>query len=317
MDKANFRNLVKRYLDGTATEAERRWLEAYDESVGQDSWYRLDATEADRIGNEIAAGIDNNIAARPARHSAWRAYSVAAMLVLAIGAGLFLVLKKDLPDTARPTYTEIKVPFGKIKKIKLEDGTQVTLNAGSSLTYPATFEKDSRKVSLTGEAFFDVAHQNGKPFIVNTQKLQIRVLGTRFNVGSYPGEETARVAVVSGKVSVQNRAKSADHVILTAGEFALGTVAGLQKSNIDSAAVLAWQNGQLNFKDETFKTVAAALERRYNVRIRVAKAIEQCRVYANIGNEPVQEALGALALMMQAQLSGSGKNFQFSGTECH
>ncbi|WP_342083575.1 FecR family protein [Dyadobacter sp. OTU695] len=317
MDKANFRNLVKRYLDGTATEAERRWLEAYDESVGQDSWYELNATEAERIQHDIAAGINNHIAARPAGFPAWRAYSAAAMLILAISAGLFFVLNKDLLSTARPTYTAIKVPFGKIKKIRLEDGTQVTLNAGSALTYPSVFEKDSRQVSLTGEAFFDVARQNGKPFIVNMQKLQIRVLGTRFNVDSYPGEEIARVAVVSGKVSVQNRAKSNDQMILTAGELAVGTAAGLQKASIDSAAILAWQNGQLNFKDETFKTVAAALERRYNVRIRVAEAIAQCRVYANIGNEPVQEALGALAVMMQAQLSGSGKDFQFSGTECH
>ena len=100
-------------------------------------------------------------------------------------------------------YNTLKVPFGKRFELSLSDGTKAYLNAGSSLKYPVKFLRDrDRNVYITGEAFLEVAKDSLRPFIVNTEKMNVRVLGTKFNVSSYPEDDNSEVVLVEGAVSL-------------------------------------------------------------------------------------------------------------------
>ncbi|WP_192579257.1 FecR family protein [Dyadobacter aurulentus] len=322
MDKKSFRNLVKKYLRGETSEAENRWLEAYDRKLDREPGELLSHDKANLIEEDIANRLRQHIQAGRDRgtKSLWPVFRVAALIALTLGLGWFLVIKTQLFSGQKQVsqFTEIQVPYGKIKKLKLEDGTLVTLNAGSRFKYPGHFNADSREVWLQGEAYFDVSHQAGKPFLVSTRHVQVQVLGTRFNVNAFPENHTAQVSVAEGKVAVQDVRKRNEKLLLLAGDKAdyVAENQSLTKTSIAESEVLAWQNGHLNFKNESFKNVAAALERRYAVKIEVDQAIADCRIYAQIGNDPVEKALEALTVLMQAKLSGGGKEFRFSGKQC-
>src|SRR5690606_37784645 len=118
-------------------------------------------------------------------------------------------------------YNTLNVPKGRQFSIELSDGTQVHLNAGSSIKYPITFlPKEQRQVFLTGEAFFEVAHDPNVPFIVNTQQLDVKVYGTTFNITNYPEDESSEVVLLEGSVSLMDEGSvgvARDEVFLEPG----------------------------------------------------------------------------------------------------
>lgn len=97
---------------------------------------------------------------------------------------------------------EIKVPMGGMTNIQLPDGSTVVLNAGSKLTYKNIFDARHREITLSGEAFFDIVKDPAHPFIITTPTIKIRVLGTRFNVRSYPGDKTSEAALIRGIIEL-------------------------------------------------------------------------------------------------------------------
>ena len=99
-------------------------------------------------------------------------------------------------------YQKVEVPYGSKTHIELPDGTKVTLNSGSVLKYPLQFGDTARNVYLRGEAYFDVAHNKAKPFYVNTSDIHIKVLGTSFNVKSYPEENTIETTLITGRIEI-------------------------------------------------------------------------------------------------------------------
>ncbi|AYN66697.1 FecR family protein [Euzebyella marina] len=166
----------------------------------------------------------------------------------------------------------LSVPNGKKFSITLSDGTKVHLNAGSSLTYPTGFQSsENRKVDLIGEAFFEVAHDSSRKFMVNSQELSVSVYGTRFNVSNYPEDEKYEVVLVDGSVSVA----STDSTNANNGleEFLEpGFMATIEKSDnayqsrkVNTELYTSWMQGNLVFRDETFENIIRKLERHYNV----------------------------------------------------
>ena len=131
-------------------------------------------------------------------------YRVAATVILLI-ASVFLF--RNIPnqmDEVRSNLLTATTEYGQKRTIRLSDGTMVTLNAGSKLEYPDVFIEDSRRVKLIGEAFFDVSRNPEQPFLIQSQKLTTRVLGTSFNVRSYPEESSVSVSVITGKVQIKS-----------------------------------------------------------------------------------------------------------------
>lgn len=148
-------------------------------------------------------------------------------------------------------------------KLTLEDGTQVWLNATSSLRFPFNFNGDKREVYLEGEAYFNVAKKEAQPFIVHTTLSDIEVLGTTFNVSAYTGS-SASMALVSGAIAAS---KGNERVVLRPGQQAAITPKGYHVSEFDEDEVLAWMNGQYLFHNTSLKDIAAVIERWYGVKV--------------------------------------------------
>lgn len=198
-------------------------------------------------------------------------------------------------------YNTLAVPNGKTFELQLSDGTVAHLNAGSSIKYPVQFVKGlHRQIFVTGEAYLDVAKDAEHPFIVSANGLNVRVLGTQFNVSAYPEDETTEVVLVEGSVSLYTEAEGYDadkNVYLKPG---FKGSFDRTKNNIDTAEVItslytSWINGKLVFRNMTFTNILKKLERHYNVTIVNNNAdLTHEEFNANFGNEPIENVLEEL-----------------------
>ena len=201
----------------------------------------------------------------------------------------------------RIVYNTLRVPYGKRFEILLSDGTKAYLNAGSSLKYPIKFlEGEKRQVYLTGEAFLDVAKDNDHPFIVNAGDLKIRVLGTQFNVSTYPEDKTSEVVLVEGLLELYLGSK--DYRVKNSTILKPGFKGSYNKkdSEVTTKPVItsiytSWINGELVFRNMTFENILKKLERHYNVTIdnrNVELSLKEFN--ANFGSEPIKNVLEEL-----------------------
>ena len=170
-------------------------------------------------------------------------------------------------------YNTIKIPYGKKFRLQLSDGTFVHLNSGTTLKYPVKFiAGENRQVFLEGEAFFDVAKDKKHPFIVNADELNVRVLGTHFNVSNYPEDAATDVVLVEGSVGMYGYKQDFDASKNTILKPGFKGSFNKQNATISTKAVItdiytSWINGGLTFRNMTFKNIITKLERRYNVTI--------------------------------------------------
>ena len=180
-----------------------------------------------------------------------------------------LVCEKNV-ESEKLAYNELKIPFGQKFQVVLSDGTKIHLNSGSSLKFPITFIKGHyRKVYLTGEAFFEVTKDKLHPFIVQANDMNVKVLGTKFNVSAYKVDQNINTVLVEGSVQVFEKNIPNQKSILIPGEKASWTKSNRQVTinKVDVTEYTAWMSGQLIFKGMSFKKIAQKLERNYNVSI--------------------------------------------------
>ncbi|MDO5971780.1 FecR domain-containing protein [Flavivirga aquimarina] len=168
-------------------------------------------------------------------------------------------------------YNTLKIPYGKRFDLVLSDGTLVYLNSGSKLKYPIKFPKgEERQVFLEGEAFFEVAHDKQHPFKVETEELNVQVLGTKFNLSSYPEDNSTDVVLTNGSVSLGHVGVGDEkNVILKPGFKGSFNRTGktISKEKVNTTIYTAWLNGNLVFKNTPFDLIIKKLERNYNVII--------------------------------------------------
>lgn len=198
-------------------------------------------------------------------------------------------------------YNELNVPYGKKFELELSDGTIVYVNSGSVLRYPTSFAAgNNRQVSLKGEAFFKVAEDKEHPFIVNSGSVNVRVLGTEFNVSAYNEDLETSTVLVSGSVELYDSLsvdKQQTNVKLVPGE--MGTWSKEQHSfktdKVDTSLYTSWVQGKLIFRDMPFKQIRKQLERRYNVTIvNTDTALDNNTFSANFEEESIEEILEIL-----------------------
>jgi len=166
----------------------------------------------------------------------------------------------------------LTIPRGKQYQIVLPDGSKVWLNAQSTLSFPSSFNKNERLVSLTGEAYFEVNHFSAWPFRVKTQHQQVEVLGTVFNISAYHEDNQVVTTLVTGLVKVSDQNKSQ---LIKPGQQAVkvnGTV-GFSIAEADIAQATDWKNGRLVFKDEKIENLTQTLSRTFDVDFDVDERI--------------------------------------------
>ena len=204
------------------------------------------------------------------------------------------------------SYNTLSLPKGsKPIHLFLADGSLVWLNAASSITFPTAFVGSERKVTITGEAYFEVVHNASKPFYVSYNDMTVKVLGTHFNVNAYEDEADLKVTLLVGKVAVS---KGKNIAILKPGEQAAITEGSIGINNaIDLDEVMAWKNGQFYFKGTDLKTIMHQLENYYNVQV-VFKDEVNYEFYAKMDrNINVSEFLQKLELtnLVHFKIEGS------------
>lgn len=195
---------------------------------------------------------------------------VAAFLLIPIlGLGIWFGVSQY---QSAGRYTETIAPRGQKSQIVLADGTKVWLNSDTKIKYPGNFSKNQRDVYLDGEAFFEVTKNAHQPFIVHTSGVNVKVLGTKFNVKAYSDEDQIETSLFEGKINLQLNSPSSIQMIekeVVPGEsFVYSKTDHLLATNrFSQDEINGWKNNQLIFKDDTFSNLVRKLERWFDVKV--------------------------------------------------
>lgn len=242
-----------------------------------------------------------------------RAAAAVAVLVVAVWG-----FQKLTQSPVQPAEIAAFAEPGQLREIGLPDGSRVWLRGGSQLDYPVLFAENERVVRLSGEAFFQVAHNPAQPFRVKMPDgTAVQVLGTEFNIRSKGDEAATEVFVKSGKVRVENADKK---VVLVANQRSIfdRKTGRLDASAAETANDLAWQTGGLSFVKTPVSQVLNDFEKYYEVKIGLENAaMQNCPYTAPLVNAPVEQSLAALAVAFRFRLEKiSDKEFLLRGGVC-
>ncbi len=268
----------------------------------KDTWYLYqpvehvtpEASEWDKIQNRILTNQSNI----PQRKILPLVLKYAAVFLF--GFTLYFVYDKLIAENDRieslvhtqTQFNEIIVPKGEKSQVVLSDGTRVWLNADSKFRYPTDFNDEDRTVYLEGEAYFDVAHHESQTFIVKTDDINVRVLGTRFNVKNYPEDEYIETTLVSGKIVVETGNNNEQTVVLKPNQKATFSKVKdkitveddtrrestqslpikkkpISIAKVDTEPIISWKDQELVFDNETLVEAGVKLERWFGVKIEV------------------------------------------------
>jgi len=242
----------------------------------------------------------------------------AAFIVLIFVFGIWFTSFQSSTESKEAEIVKIiekETEKGQKLNLSLSDGSKVKLNADSRLSMPEKFSDSLRVVELNnGEAFFEIARNEQKPFIVRSQNVMVEVLGTSFNVNAYPDQEILSVAVTKGKVSVKTL-DSTQQIYLLPGEvFYFNTTSGMKrKSTFDQEKLLAWKNGVLLFEDANIEEVISKLELWYGVGFKIkGTMINKRKFNGRFENEPLKTILEALSFSSQLKYEIKEKEITIS-----
>lgn len=243
--------------------------------------------------NQSFTTLKHKISERP-RRSLSNAWKIAASVLITVGLTTFLTyFIWNTP--AEIAIHQLSVPSGQQAQLTLSDGTKIWLNSKSKLTYPGTFEGNKREVTLEGEGYFQVSHNPKKPFIVKTSHLDIKVLGTSFNVTSYNDEENISLALETGSVSISEKGSTTIAAKLKPNDLAIysKTKKELALAIADTDVYKSWLKGQFKFRNLSFEDISKRLGRNFNVNfIFESEEIKQIKYNGSFYNyEPLNQIL--------------------------
>jgi ferric-dicitrate binding protein FerR (iron transport regulator) len=245
----------------------------------------------------------------------WFYYRQIAALLIPVFciAGLsYFFMKADYPDVQ--SWVEINAPIGAKTEFLLPDSTSGWLNNGAKLKYPTVYSKH-RKVQLIGEAFFHVKHKEGADFTVQVADMDIKVLGTKFNVFAYKEEFQTKVVLAEGKVEVNGKENSFNHT-LQPGEMLTFNhhTKSLVSSKVDPATYTAWTKGYLVINNEPMGDAARKIGRWFNADIDIeGELLKRLRLKATFKEESLGEVLNFIAMTTPISYEVEKGNYNTNG----
>ena len=278
MDKEIEKHKLRRYFDGnysvSETDAlhdslcnpENRGLldelasDVWNEAASEQSPFEERKDTSYQEAQQLLKGIKRKKGLFSKR-SLYTALSVAASLLIIFSSIYFF----RFLTISEPVYATVKTTFGERKYVVLSDGSRIVLNSCSSLQYPTEFSDDIRKIQLRGEAYFEIARNEQKPFYVETGKFDVQVLGTEFNVKAYAEDDLVSVEVKTGTVEV-----TLPDATLRLGkqeQIQLNTTSGEFNKKKENRQVASWRKGSFSFNRTPIRDVARELERTYHCKI--------------------------------------------------
>lgn len=267
MDK----ELLQRYVEGNVTQEEVEmvvdWLDSDEKHVKE--FMSLHKLYDISVLNQSKRGQKQIKTQRPIsfRRIVIELARIAAIALILIG-GRFLFDRAEQSDVPQ-LYQTLYVPSGQRAELVLPDSTKVWLNAHSRLVYPVSFQKGCREVELDGEAYFDVRRNESSPFIVKTKEMDIKVLGTEFNVSAYSEIQDFKIALLKGRVELESTTLSRTYQ-MQAGEQISYKEGRYITSRIKDMDYFRWKEGLLCFNDQTIKEIVEKLCLYYDIKIEVA-----------------------------------------------
>lgn len=268
------------------------------------------------------------------------ASSMAAVFIIAFSLGNFFPMSDKISSSEPPieyTYNEIKAPFGSKSEIKLTDGTQIMLNAGSTLRYRSDFNLSNRNLDLVGEAYFKVAKNINIPLNVSAGNISIKAVGTEFNVKAYDEEGVIETTLVEGKVEITQTGQSGDDnqfldlipnqkaiYIKESDSFTLEKIKGIDSlavkpvetiynnilisPRVDVSQVVAWTQGKLIIRGESLDNLCVELQRKYDVNfIFKNEEIKKYRFSGVLLDETLEQVLNVIKLTAPIDYHLDGK----------
>jgi ferric-dicitrate binding protein FerR (iron transport regulator) len=337
ISKEKIKELSEKWMKGTLSEEERALFESwYNHHSAAGIQWPGDETEEqlhnriyDRINAELQAregepGNPGRAITRTVPMRTWWKVA-AAVAVIAAGAFVWRATRSTAPGSAiaaahPAAHQTAEKPAGFIRHFTLPDGTHVVLQTGGRLDYPKQFTGNAREVNLSGEAYFDVAEDGSKPFIIHTGRIRTTVLGTAFNIRALPDDKEIIVSVTAGKVKVEDNQKLL--AVLTSNQQVKyqPVSAAVARDSVNAASLVTdWTKQEMAFDGQTFEEVAEKLGKRYGVDIRFKKdALKKCTIKIFFdGTETLERVLDRLCTISNTSYSlVDGKNVVLDGEGC-
>lgn len=234
---------------------------------------------------------------------------IAASLLFLIGISVFI--RMQISDTKTTLVAKVDTE----NNFTLPDGSKIWLNKSSKIIYPSKFR--NREIKLSGEAFFNVAKDASRPFVIQCESAVIKVLGTSFNVRTDQFEDEVEVTVKTGKVEV-NSTVSKQKIYVVPNEKAIvnlknGTVTKLEN---DEPNVIAWKEKQLTFENERLEVIALELSHYFGITFTINENIKNCRFTSDFNNPKLEEILALFGNYYNIHKSNDGKQILISGATC-
>lgn len=317
MGKQNIESLFIQSFLGKTTPEEEKIIRSWQDESGENrkEYQAYKKLWEDSDGLMLSGSIDTESALQKSKrripqfaiHVRWLNFARQAAAVLLLSVLLtalvhyFMSRKPAVPDQV--VYQEVKAAYGTQTKVLLSDGTSVWLNSGSTIRFPMSFgEMENRAVDLIGEGYFEVTKNSGKPFIITTTHLQVKVLGTSFNVNAYEGEKHVEVALLEGKVELLKKTGEGGAPVLTlnpseVADFNILDHKMTHKKDTDIDRYAAWKDGKIVFFDDPVEKLVSRLENWYNVDIEIAdKRLKSYHFTATFGQESLDQVLKYLTI---------------------
>jgi len=275
-----------------------------------------------KVYGRVISGIDEMYASRKNIKRRWLA-AATILVCIAIPAVIFQHRIAMLGNIIAPvTQLEKSTRNGEVATVLLADGSKIWLNSGSKLSYPDKFRGNTREVTLSGEAYFEIAKNPSSTFIIHTDALTTQVLGTSFNINAYNGSSNVVIAVLSGKIRIAagnglSSGQAAEYlernqqIVYNRSQQQL-----TRHDNIDAATTAAWKDGKMIYRQTLLTEVTAALQRKFNIAITVDDNLSGCSISCDFSNEPVARIMNVLAELVNGEVIRNGNNYHIKGSGC-
>jgi transmembrane sensor len=313
MPMQDVKKLLKKYVAGKCTPEEQLLIEQWYQQEMDGSKTDVSGLHFEHLENAIWQQVQQQTAPAAKRipMPRYTLLKIAASLLLIVGAGMLVWLLRP----AREKWQEVYAAKGTPRQLILDDGTHVWLNAGSGLRFPTHFTGTDRKIELlSGEICLDVKQDPAHPFIVKSGTVNTRVLGTVFNVRSYPQLAFLQVTVQQGKVAVQGEQQNKEVLLLPNEQLTIHTnTPAFSKTIVDGQAINGWTTGKLLFNNERLDVIAVLLENKYNRQISFADTtLGAYRITAGMeATDALSEILDMLCLANKLAYSTNGQHIIF------
>jgi len=319
------KELLEKYLNNLCTSKEVdeviQWIKGqtcYDESkdLGKTEWQKYKDEDGlvsdeklenllDKIHHKLNIEEPRAFQIESNRIIDWISRAAAVIMIPVLAFLFYMLSENDKLTNQLATISvdslEVIAPVGSRTVFELSDGTVVHLNYGSHMKYPQNFWGETRGVTLTGEAYFEVTHNPDKPFVVTAGQLEVKAVGTVFNVNAYPENNDITTTLVEGKVLLEKQLPGENSVQLGAMKPGQHVIYNSNTGKIKSAIgdvdkYIGWKDGKLVFDNDPIEQVTQRLSRMFNVDIQVKSDVKEFKYTVTFVDEPLFQILDLLTV---------------------